>query len=119
MKRSIDDPVRVRVFGQNVALCAELIHTPMASLARRTGIPVKTLTGFSDGKGVITKRHLTTLASEIGLKDLVLLSTCGDRELRRSVFQKLLSGMDVLTISSTGGSEKMPPTLKRKEIPSK
>jgi cobalamin biosynthesis Mg chelatase CobN len=103
---SISDPIRVRTFGQNVLICAELVGVPLETLAKHTKIKLSMLTGFAEGKGVVTQEYLDALASELDMKGLHLLGTRGDQERRRSILSALLYETNSSMEPSTIGFER-------------
>lgn len=88
--RAITDINRLRAFGQNVELCAEIKGRTLESVAKGAQISTSLLSSFSSGEGgVLTADILEGLSLEFGLTCLELLGTHGTVERKTAVFKEL------------------------------
>ena len=88
--RSITDINRLRGFGQNVELCAQIKGRTLQSVAKGAKVSTSLLSSFTNGEGgVLTADILEGLSLEFGLTCLELLGTHGTVERKTAVFKEL------------------------------
>lgn len=87
--KPITDPKRLRPFGQNVELCADIKSLTLEVVAKEAKIPLSLLTSFLNGRGALTPDVVGRLASVFGLSKIQLIGTNGPLETRTAIFTKL------------------------------
>ena len=87
--KPITDPKRLRPFGQNVELCADIKGLTLEVVAKEANIPLSLLTSFLHGRGVLTPEVVERLASVFGLSKLQLIGTNGPLQTRTQIFKGL------------------------------
>ena len=89
--KPITDPKRLRPFGQNVELCADIKGLTLEAVAKEAKVPSSLLTSFLNGRGALTPDVVGRLASVFGLSTLQLIGTNGPLETRTEIFKKIFN----------------------------
>jgi transcriptional regulator with XRE-family HTH domain len=111
------DPDVVRVFGNNLETCLQIIGSRPESLALRCNTSLYTISGFKHGLGTLSEDLLAIICKDIGISRREILREYPSPAEAIRKFEEIFSAKGKLTANNligateTRGEETMPPQI--------